>query len=286
VKSEFDWHHLVAGVGYTGRRLLAALPATTALGVSRTPGDDGVHDILHADFDQPVATLPSAACVIYTIPPSRDADPDPRLANFLAALAHKPRRIVYFSTSGVYGDTGGTTVDEDAAPNPQTARARRRLAAESVLAEWCDAAGVELSILRVPGIYGPGRLGLERLQDGKTLLRELDSGPGNRIHVDDLVNCALAAADPERPAGIYNVGDGDVRSSTWFSRTVAELAGLPPPGTVSLDEARSEWSEQRLSFALESRRLDLRRMYDRLRLAPNYPDATKGIRASLRAGNE
>ena len=286
MNAEFDWQHLVAGVGYTGRRLLAALPATTALGVSRTPGDDGVHDILHADFDQPVATLPSAACVIYTIPPARDADPDPRLANFLAALTHKPRRVVYFSTSGVYGDTGGNAVNEDAEPNPQTARARRRVAAESVLAEWCDAAGVELSILRVPGIYGPGRLGLERLREGRTWLRELESGPGNRIHVDDLVNCALAAADPERPAGIYNVGDGDVRSSTWFARTVADLAGLPSPGTVSLDEARTEWSEQRLSFALESRRLDLRRMYDRLRLAPRYPDATEGIRASLRAGEK
>ncbi len=278
-----DWQQLIAGVGYTGKRLLAALPAATAIGVSRSAAPALPHEVVCADLDQPVATLPSAGCVIYTIPPA--SDDDVRLPHFLAALAAKPRRFVYFSTSGVYGDTAGEIVAEDAPLQPATERARRRSAAEATLQQWCEAEGVELVILRVPGIYGPGRLGLDRLQQGRSVLRESDAGPGNRIHVDDLVNCALAAADPDRVPGIYNVGDGDVRSSSWFAQRVAELAGMPPPTAVSLAEARAEWSEQRLSFALESRRLDLRRMYDQLRLTPQYPDASEGIRASLGNGS-
>ena len=274
-----DWQLLIAGVGYTGKRLLATLPAATAIGVSRSAVPDLPHEIVRADLDQPVTNLPSASCVIYTIPPA--SDNDMRLPHFLAALTAKPRRFVYFSTSGVYGDTAGEIVAEDAPLQPATARARRRRAAEATLQQWCETEGVELVILRVPGIYGPGRLGLERLQQGRSVLQESDAGPGNRIHVDDLVNCALAAADPDRTPGIYNVGDGDVRSSSWFAQKVAELAGISPPAAVSLADARTEWSEQRLSFALESRRLDLRRMYDQLRLTPQYPDASEGIRASL-----
>ncbi|MCB1845756.1 MAG: NAD-dependent epimerase/dehydratase family protein, partial [Halioglobus sp.] len=233
-----------------------------------------------ADLDLPIATLPSAACVIYTVAPSAEHEPDPRLPHFLKALGALPHRLVYFSTTGVYGDAGGERVHEDDTLNPRSGRAHRRFAAESLLRQWSADHGVELTILRVPAIYGPGRLGLERLRAKEPLLQETDAGPGNRIHVDDLVNCALAAADPARPPGVYNVGDGDHRSSTWFATTVATLAGLSVPESVPMAEAKRRWSPQRLSFLQESRRVDLRRMYDELRICPRYADATEGIRAS------
>ncbi len=276
------WQYLIAGAGYSGQRILDTLPPVAATGLRRHEDEQPLHSIIAADLDQPIAPLPAVDCVIYTVPPA--ALPDPRLQHFLDALSNVPRRFVYFSTSGVYGDTGGERVSEDDPVAPKTDRAQRRVAAEAQLQSWCSEHNSELVVLRVPGIYGPGRLGLERLQRGEPILREEDAGPGNRIHVDDLVNCALAATDPARPAGVYNVGDGDHRSSSWFASTVATLAGLDIPEAITMAEASETWGERRLSFLRESRRLDLRRMYDVLRICPRYPDATEGIRASLRAG--
>ena len=136
-------------------------------------------------------------------------------------------------------------------------------------------------VLRVPGIYGPERLGIERIKSGVLFLVEDDANPGNRIHVDDLVRCCLAALSPEVPAGIYNVGDGDTRSATWFINEVARQCGLDEPPTVTREQAEKTLSKERLSFLAESRRLDLRKMRDVLSITPRYRDAAAGIAASI-----
>ncbi len=162
-----------------------------------------------------------------------------------------------------------------------SARAQRRLAAEQQLLEYCSHSNCEAVILRVPGSYGPGRLGLERIQSGSPVITEADANPGNRIHIDDLVQCCIAALRPETPAGIYNVGDGDFRSSTWFMATVAELAGCPPPPRISRDAAEATLSATRGSFLREARRLDTTKMRDTLGVVPRYGNPVDGIRASL-----
>jgi len=215
------------------------------------------------------------------VPPRPDGDGEPRLEKLLAALQPLPQRIVYLSTTGVYGDRAGRRVNEDDAVAPSTDRARRRAKAEELLKRWCAGHGVELVILRVPGIYGPGRLGIERLQDGLPLIAEREAGPGNRIHVDDLAACCIRALDPDAPAGTYNVGDGDHRSGTSFAKSVARLAGLDEPPEISLAEAERTFSEGRLSFLRESRIVDARRMEDVLGFSPRYTDPEAGIRASL-----
>ncbi|HZW59697.1 MAG TPA: NAD-dependent epimerase/dehydratase family protein [Woeseiaceae bacterium] len=278
--------YLVVGNGYTGARLLAALPAGRALALSRSAGDtvngNGVREV---DLDRPLAAaLPGVAgAVVYTVPPARVPGPDPRLSRFLDALPRAPARFVYFSSTGVYGDCGGRRIDETARTRPTSDRARRRRQAERLLDDWCRTNGTALVVLRVPGIYGPGRLGVERLQRGEAQLAKADAGPGNRLHVDDLVRCALAAVAAHTPAGIYNVGDGDHRSATWFAGAVAELAGLPAPAEVSRREAERSFSPRRLSFLNESRRVDTRRMREVLRVTPVFADPLDGIRASLAA---
>jgi nucleoside-diphosphate-sugar epimerase len=180
-----------------------------------------------------------------------------------------PERFVYISTTGVYGDRGGGIVDETAAPQPATDRARRRLAAETLLRDWATQHALRLYLLRVPGIYGPGRLGTERIRARQTLIAAAEAYPGNRIHVADLVRCCMAALQGDAPSGIYNVGDGDHRSPTWFAQEVARQAGLPAPPEIS----RSAQSE--------SRRVATRRMRDQLGVMPQFADAADGIRASL-----
>jgi nucleoside-diphosphate-sugar epimerase len=268
---------LVIGTGYTGGRVLKRLHGAFGLSKSRVePSKES------ASFDLDTATslpirLPDVYRIIYTVPPAGDSG-DERLQRFLELLDPEPQSFVYISTTGVYGDCDGATIDESVAVSPGTIRARRRVTAEGQLSQWAAASGSNLTILRTPSIYGPGRLGEERLQNVAPVLSEAESNPGNRIHVDDLVSCCCAALDA--PAGIYNVGDADHRSATWFASEVARQLGFPEPRQVSRGELAQSISPLRLSFLSESRQIDTRKMREVLGVTPSYTNAEDGIRAS------
>lgn len=271
---------LIVGAGYTGRRVLESLPREQAAGLNRSTVESS-HAIAPYDLDSNAALpleLPADYVVLYTVPPGAG---DFGRAAFLEKLKPLPRRFVYLSTTGVYGNRDGAIVTEATRPRPENEMSRHRAAAERVLLEWAAFEGVSLIILRVPGIYGPGRLSLERISEGVPVLREEDANPGNRIHVDDLARCCIAALDEQVPAGIYNVGDGNQRSTTWFMQEVARQAGLPAPPEVSLDEARETFSAMRLRFLTESRRVDTKKMREVLGVTPTYADPREGISASL-----
>ena len=269
---------LFVGAGYTGARVLQRLPGAVAIGRSR-PGDER----LDLDRDERLRVeLPEDYAVIYSVPPPHDQPGDPRLARFLALLPHPPARFVYLSTTGVYGNRDGERVDETSEPRPESARAERRLAAERMLAEWCTGRHTTAVVLRVPGIYGPGRLGTDRIGAAMPVLEEKDANPRTRIHVDDLASCCIAALSADVPDGVYNVGDGDHRTGTWFTNEVARQAGLAPPPTISLAEAQKTFSPMRLSFLRESRVVDTTKMREVLGVLPKYADAADGITASLK----
>ncbi len=274
---------LVVGIGYTGSRILGGLPRDFALGLSRTDVRTN-RNVALLDLDSaselPVA-LPQSYDIVYTVPPARTAPADVRLQKLLDLLERPPGRFVYISTTGVYGNRGGAIVDERTTPSPQSSRARRRMDAERRLTDWCRRNSTELVILRVPGIYGPGRLGIDRIRDGTPVLAEADANPGNRIHVDDLATCAVRALSRNAPSGIFNVGDGDERSSTWFTLEVARQCGLPAPPMVSRRKAERLFSPKRLSFLAESRRVDTSKMRNVLGFTPRYANSEDGIRASL-----
>ena len=260
---------VVIGAGYVGQRLLQRLDDSNNIELGRSSALD-----LDAEQTLPVR-LPDSYRLLYTVPPSPDHDHDVRLQNLLGMLQRPPERITYISTTGVYGDHQGASVDERSALLATSDRARRRLSAESILSSWAQEHGVSLSILRTPGIYGPGRLGIDRIKNGDSLIRESDAYPGNRIHVEDLVSCCIAtlsSANP--PAGIYNVGDGDHRSPTSFSKEVARQAGLEIPPEVSRKEIGK--------LAAESRVVDTTRMREQLGVHPKYANAEDGIRATLK----
>jgi nucleoside-diphosphate-sugar epimerase len=284
---------LIAGCGYVGTRLarrLAAERGVVALVRSAASAaalrNEGL-DTLHVDLDAAVPateTLRSAAAdaaLFYLAPPAENDLSDVRLARFLAALGPaRPSVVLYMSTTGVYGDTGGALVTEHAELAPTTDRARRRVAAERAIVDWCAARRVRYVILRVPGIYGPDRLPLERLRRGEPVLRLEDAGPGNRIHVDDLVSACIAALACGA-SGAFNVTDGDHSTTTEYLLATAELAGLPPPRMVTRAEAQAQISPGMLSFLNETRRVDNTRMREVLRATLKYPDLRSGIAASL-----
>jgi len=271
---------LVTGTGYTGRRILSMLPIDSVAGLSRSPIESDRHTWLFDvdSADNLPLELPARYAVIYMVPPAGDA-PDKRLQRFLSLLS--PERLIYISTTGVYGDYRGRTVTETSELRASNQRAARRVAAEELLSEWARRENFELVILRAPGIYGPGRLGIERIQAGVPVIAGDDANPGNRIHADDLARCCVAALSGDVPAGIYNVGDGDHRSSTAFTNEVARQLGLPAPPQISLAEAQAQFSRERMAFLSDARVVDTTKMREVLGVVPQYADAADGISASL-----
>jgi nucleoside-diphosphate-sugar epimerase len=286
---------LVVGCGYVGTRFARhaagrrPVLAIVRTGPSATDLETAGINTMRLDLDdthpvlQPsLATAAQGAAVVYLVPPPDHGTSDPRLERFLLQLGDAvPAVLAYVSTTGVYGDTGGALVDEHAPLVPGNDRARRRVAAESVAQAWCAARGVRCVILRVPGIYGPHRLPLERLERGEPALRPEDAGPGNRIHVDDLAASIAAAIDNPAAQGAYNVTDGDPASTTAFLQETAAAAGLPAPRLVAKSEAARHISPGMLAFLLESRRVDNRRLLDELGVRLRYPRSQAGILASL-----
>jgi len=273
---------LVTGTGYTGQRVLNRLPRDSVTGLSRSALETD-RPLVAFDLDSATTLpieLPSRYAVVYTVPPNGNP-PDDRLQRFLSLLVPAPERFVYISTTGVYGDCGGAAVTEATPVNPSNDRALRRVAAEELLHRWAENSDCDVVILRAPGIYGPGRLGIERIRSRMPVLDEDSANPGNRIHVDDLASCCIAALSTSVPAGIYNVGDNDHRSSTWFTGEVARQSGLPAPPEISRETARRQFSAERMSFLTESRRVDTTKMRDALGVTPRYANPEDGIRASL-----
>lgn len=229
------------------------------------------------DLDGGSLALPAAALLFYFAPPPGAGIADPRLRRTLRALGGGATRIVYISTSGVYGDCGGRWIDEDEPPRPVSDRARRRLDAERALAEW----GGDHVILRVPGIYGPGRLPAARLRQGLPVVCAAESPYSNRIHADDLAAAALHAAARGRRGAAYNISDGQPTTMADYFTRCAALLGLPAPPQVTLAEARRVFTPAMWSFMEESKRLRNRRMVDELGFAPRYPDLAAGLPSCL-----
>ncbi|MEJ2199831.1 MAG: SDR family oxidoreductase [Desulfuromonadaceae bacterium] len=283
---------LIVGCGDIGRRVACLLQqqgrrvsgvVSSAESAARLEAA-GIRPLL-INLNDPGALheLPSkGALVYYLAAPPGGGFTDPKVRNFCAAIRAQeaPRQLIYIRTSGVYGDCGEAVVTEETPVNPQTSRAKRRYDAEQTLSRWSRELGVPLVILRVTGIYGPGRLPLFRLQEGHPLLRLEESRPTNRIHADDLAQVCVAAeqaADGE----VFNVSDGHPTSMTEYFLTLADLCGLPHPPLISLAEARQVMAPLMLSYLTESRRMDNSRMLTRLGVRLRYPILTEGLRASL-----
>lgn len=231
------------------------------------------------DLDRDAPDLPQPL-LFWFAPPPASGEADTRLRRWLATGPGE-RRIVYISTSGVYGDCGGRWIDEDEPLRPVSARAQRRLDAEAALREHAASSGADVVILRVPGIYGPGRLPRERLGQGLPVVRDAESPYTNRIHAEDLAQAALHAAAWGRPGAAYNVADGNPTTMCDYFTRCAGLLGLPPPPQVSMEEARRVFTPAMWSFMEESKRLRTDRLREELRFVPRYPDLETGLPSCL-----
>ncbi|HZP92376.1 MAG TPA: SDR family oxidoreductase [Burkholderiales bacterium] len=258
---------------YALTRPESRLDALRALGILPVPGDLDRPDTLDR-----LAGL--AQDVLHFAPPPSGGLRDSRTANLLRALTRAgslPQRLVYISTSGVYGDCRGAMVDETRPARPMTDRARRRLDAERTLRAWGAETGAHVAILRVPGIYAPERLPIERLKSGLPVLARDQDPYTNHIHADDLARIVIAALNRGRAGRAYNASDdSSLRMGEYFD-LVADRFRLPHPPRLDWDHARQAVPETLLSFMRESRRLANRRLKKELRVRLRYPSVAHGV---------
>ncbi len=273
----------IVGHGDIGRRVATLWhdKGGPVAALVRSARDTGPARAVLGDLDRPstLAQWPTdGAALFHFAPPAPAGLGDTRTAHLIAALeARSPRRIVYISTSGVYGDCGGAWVDETRPVNPGNDRSRRRVDAERQLTAFAERHAIPLVILRVPGIYGPGRLPLERIRRGDPVVCPEEAPWSNRVHADDLAAMAYRAARDDAPPGIYHAVDDEPSSMTDYLYRLADAAGLPRPPCVSLAEARRTFPPGLLDYLNESRRLDNRRMKEELGVRLRYPTLHEGL---------
>ncbi len=217
--------------------------------------------------------------VLVSIAP--DEDGDPVLRHFRDELAAaKPKALVYLSTVGVYGDHGGAWVDETSECRPVSKRARLRVAAEEEWRRFSEETGVPVAILRLAGIYGPGRGPFEKIRAG-TARRIVKPGQVfNRIHVGDIAQIVEAAFE-RRASGIFNGVDDEPAPPEDVLLYAAELLGVPPPPEVAFEAA--ELSPMARSFYGESKRVRNDKIKRELGVTLAYPTYREGLKAILAA---
>ncbi len=223
-----------------------------------------------------------ADAVLHLAPPPSTGTMDTRTAHLLRALAAggRVRRVVYASTTGVYGDCAGARFDETRAVDPATDRARRRVDAEARLRWFGRAFGVTTTVLRVPGIYAldrPGGDPRERLRRGTPVLAAADDVHTNHVHADDLARACVAALWRGLPQRVVHASDdSDLKMGDYFD-LAADLFGLPHPPRLARAVALEQLPPASMSFMSESRRLDNARLKRELRLRLRYPTVREGL---------
>jgi nucleoside-diphosphate-sugar epimerase len=224
--------------------------------------------------------IADANYVLLSVRPNEDGDPI--LSAFGEALKHanKLREIVYLSTVGVYGDTAGRWVDEDAQTEDVSTRGRERLSAEfhwRLLGRW-NKSDPGVTILRLAGIYGPGQNALIQIASGKARRIAKPGQVFNHIHVADIAQ-AIDAAFRRRASGIFNVADDEPTPPGDPVAFAAQLLGVAPPPEIPFDEAAPTMSPMALSFWQECRRVKNDKLKSELGVRLLYPTYREGLHA-------
>lgn len=278
---------LIAGCGDIGLRVAEKLRSEggEVSGIVRTPQKQhaltalGAGTLL-ADLDEP-CSVGDWPWLFWFAAPRAEGERDQRLRHWLAAQQGRIDRLIYISTSGVYGDCAGRWIDESEPLKPQAARSVRRVDAEAALHEWAAERGTAAIVLRVPGIYGPGRLPLVRLRASEPLMAMSEAPYSNRVHADDLAMAAILAARRGQAGVAYNIADGDPTTMTDYFLQCARLLGLPAPEQISRSEAQQRFTPAMWSYMEESKRLRIDRAQRELGFVPRYPTLATGLPSCL-----
>jgi nucleoside-diphosphate-sugar epimerase len=276
----YSARHYLARYGAGYRRVIATVrgAAATAPADAEVCGFDGV-----SASPALVAAVAVADAILVSIPPT--ADRDPVLAACSGALARAALKtgIVYLSSVGVYGDHGGAIIDETTAPQPASERSRARLAAETAWLRLGEETGRAVGVLRLAGIYGPGRNPLVQVASGGARAILKAGQVFNRIHVTDIAQ-SIDAAFAHGARAVFNVADDEPAPPQDVLGFAAALLGRPPPPQVAWADAAASLTPLARSFYAENRRVANARLKTILAVRLQFPTYREGLRALYAAG--
>lgn len=284
-------HLFCFGLGFSALALIDRLRAEgwTAAGTCRTEAkcrEMAARGIAAHPFDGAApldpAALAGAIHILISAPPGRDGDPVLRhYAGLLSRL--EPEWIGYLSTTGVYGDTGGSLVTEESSLNPSSPRSRQRAEAEAGWLGLWRRDGLPVHVFRLAGIYGPGRSALDQVRAGAARRIDRPDHRFSRIHVDDIATVLQASIARPHPGAVYNVCDDEAAPAADVTAEACRLLGVEAPPLVPFDEAAKEMSEMALSFWQDNRLVSNARIKRDLGVVLSYPTYREGLAAILAA---
>lgn len=287
---------LIVGCGYLGRRVASILVGRgeRVFGTTRTAekgrelSSIGVEPIVADSLDPTtLGALPAVSRVVHCVGYDRRSGAEKRAVyvdgarNVLRRLPPGPERLVYVSSTSVYGQTDGEWVDETSPTEPRTEAGRICLDAENEATTWGREAGVGVVVLRCAGLYGPGRI------VRRTLIERGEPIPGdpekflNLIHIDDAARAVVSALDAHSPGPLYLACDDRPVARREYYQIAAACLGAPAPKFFKPDPGSPEAARD-----LSSRRVSNRRMKAELGVRLARPDAAAGVPAALAAGDD
>ncbi len=293
---------LIAGCGYVGHRVaqnwinagIETFACTRDTAKAEQLAAEGIRPVI-MDLSSPEnwPELPVVDVVLWSVGFDRSVGADRTkvwidgLRELLSRVRFRTEhgRIIYTSSTGVYGDCGGDEVDEETVASPDSEGGKACLAAEQLLREFSTRTGHVVTVLRLAGIYGPDRL-LRRIADlqNRTPITSPPDDWLNLIHVDDIVRTVNAVANrsesPRIP--VMNVVAANSVTRRTYYTTLAELASAPLPVFEASSSAES-------SKAMSGRGSGNRRVISRVRASLNvefqYDDLRSGLQDALTRSN-
>ena len=271
---------IIFGGGYSGQRIanVARHLGGSVLCSRRRENSKGADFIFDSNQEFSNEILEGATHVLSCIPPLLNGK-DPVLSKVKTKLLNSKnlKWVGYLSTTGVYGDHKGEWVNESTSPNPQQDRSIRRFACEK---EWLET-NLPVQILRLPGIYGPGRSAFESLLNGTTKMIDKPGQVFSRIHVDDIAGAVMFLinlyAQGDNPS-VVNLADNLPTNNLEVISFAAKIAKKSLPSTIPFGIAKKTMTPMALSFWQENRRVDNKLLCKKLGYSLIYPDFKSGLK--------
>ena len=271
---------IIFGGGFSGQRIASV---SRYLGVNvlcsrRKKNSRGADFIFNTDTEVSNEIFEGATHVLSCIPPLSSGE-DPVLNQLKTQLLNSKnlKWVGYLSTTGVYGDTKGEWVNENSSPNPQQARSIRRFSCEK---QWLETK-LPVQILRLPGIYGPGRSAFESLLAGTVKMVDKPGQVFSRVHVDDIAGAVLFLINlysQGKNPSVVNVADNLPSNNLEVIAFAAKLAQKSLPSSVPFEIAKETMSPMALSFWQENRKIDNKLLCKTLGYSLIYPNFKYGLK--------
>lgn len=278
--------HFILGYGYCGYYLAQELlnQKHRVWTLSRSLKEEYILDgvtHLRGDLSQGICLPESMSVIHYLAPPDRNSKKDELLQSFLAVSKLETNKIIYYGSSGVYGDQEGALTDEKTPCLPEFERQYRRLDAEKQWMAYGEANDIPILLLRLSGMLGPNRLPIKQVLQGTPVIKVAEAPWTNSIYVKDLVKIAILAVNKTRKTSILNISDGIPTPMGSTQRLLAILMQHHRVYEKSFNEVYDESSEFKREFLMSSRKLSIEKLKKILKSDLVLTDKVNAIKESL-----